>query len=178
MRGPAPRTDSQSDTAIADTYRFLERYMQSDSWKADPDGFACDNRAAIDEVEASKLPDWAKNFGISALLEQTKKRRGKPTRRYRDVAIREAAMRLVSRGYKPTRNDVTRDRDSASSVICQALGHLGEKISEKSINAVVMKYGADYFSKHKVSPAFMEWLRKQAPNIVHWFESDPPVVLK
>ena len=132
MRDPA-------ETAIEDTCRFLERHMQSESWMADPDIRASDMRATADEIEASNLPDYAKHYAIFAVLEQTKKRRGKPTRSHRDDAIRRVAIKLVMQGYKPTRNDVTRDKDSASSIICQALRRLGEKLSEKSINAIVAK---------------------------------------
>jgi hypothetical protein len=187
MRDPASHFDPQSD--IEDTCQFLEKHMQSESWKADPDGFACGNRAAVDAVEASNLDDWAKPFAILALLEQTRKRRGKPTRHGRDHAIQLAAARLVGRGYRPTRNDVTADKESASSIIHRALQRLGEKLSEKSINGIVAKVGADYFIKRKAPPAFVEWLREHASDFVDLFESDPdapdivdlsgrPVVLK
>jgi hypothetical protein len=174
MRDPVHRVD-QVEADIEDTRRFLKGFMESESWKADPDGRASDMHATIAEVEASNLPGWAKVFAISALLKQTKKRPArKPTRHERDVAIREAASRLViTRGYKPTRNDVTRDTASAASIIHQALNRLGEKLSEKSINAVVTRFGADYFIKHKVSPALYEWLREQAPKLLYLFESDP-----
>src|SRR5262249_54445758 len=129
---------------IEDTRRFLKGCMESESWKADPDGRPAFLRATIDEVEACNLPDWEKNVCIWALLEQMKKRPArKPKRSFRDHAIREAASRLViTRGYKPTRNDATRDRDSAASIIHQALNRLGEKMSEKSINAIVMRGGS------------------------------------
>jgi len=166
MRDPA-------ETAIEDTCRFLERHMQSESWMADPDIRASDMRATADEIEASNLPDYAKHYAIFAVLEQTKKRRGKPTRSHRDDAIRRVAIKLVMQGYKPTRNDVTRDKDSASSIICQALRRLGEKLSEKSINAIVAKIPARSFIKDKVSPAFFEYLRENAPDLVHLFEGDP-----
>jgi hypothetical protein len=181
----------QVEADIEDTRRFLKRYVESETWKADPNGFAGDSRVAIEEVEVSNLPDWAKDFAILALWEQTKKRRArKPTRRVRDHAIREAASRLViTRGYKPTRNDVTRDAASAASIIHQALNRLGEKLSEKSINAIVLEFGAKYYIKDKVSPAFYEYLREHASELLYLFESDPnapdpvdssgqPVVLK
>jgi hypothetical protein len=132
MREPVSRAD---EAAIEDTCRFLEGYMP---WKADPDGLAGDNRAAIEEVGASNLPDWAKGSAILALLEQREKRRGRPKQGYRDMAIQLAAMRLVVRGYMPTRNDATFDRASASSIIHEALQRLGEMgPSEKSINAII-----------------------------------------
>ena len=163
MRDPA-------ETAIEDTCRFLERHMQSESWMADPDIRASDMRATADEIEASNLPDYAKHYAIFAVLEQTKKRRGKPTRSHRDDAIRRVAIKLVMQGYKPTRNDVTRDRASAASIIYEALRRLGEKMSEKSINAVLH---AGDFTKQKVSPVFVEWLREHAPDFGCLFESDP-----
>jgi hypothetical protein len=134
VRDPA-RVEVEAD--IEDTRRFLKGYMESESWKADSDGFAGDMRATIAEVEVSNMPDWAKTFARFALLQQTTKRRGKPKRSYRNMAIELAAMRLVVRGYMATRNEVTRDRDSVSSIIHQALQRLGEKMSEKSINAVI-----------------------------------------
>jgi hypothetical protein len=139
MRDPVSRIDP-AEAAIEDTCRFLKGYMQSETWKADPDGFACDSRAAIDEVKASNLPEWAKTFAVLALFEQTKKRRGKPTRHYRNSALEKAAARLVMRGYKPTRNEATR-RDSASSIISEALRRLEVNISEKQINAIVRNAG-------------------------------------
>jgi len=90
MRDPA-------ETAIEDTCRFLERHMQSESWMADPDIRASDMRATADEIEASNLPDYAKHYAIFAVLEQTKKRRGKPTRSHRDDAIRRVAIKLIRR---------------------------------------------------------------------------------
>jgi hypothetical protein len=172
MRDPASRPDP-AEAAIEDTCRFLESRMESEYWRADPDGFACDMHATADEIRLSNLPDYAKHYAIFAVLEQTKKRRGKPTRSHRDHAIRNVAIKLVMQGYKPTRNDVTRGKDSASSIICQALRRLGEKLSEKSINAIVAKIPADSFIKCKVSPAFFEYLRESAPDLAHLFESDP-----
>ena len=174
MRDPVHRFD-QVEADIEDTRRFLKGYVESETWKADPDGIAGDSRAAIAEVEVSNLPDWAKNLAILALWEQTKKRRArKPTRRVRDDAIRKAASRLVmTQGYKLTRNDVTRDRASAASIVHQALNRLGEKLSEKSINAVVLEIDAKYLIKHKVAPAFYEYLREHAPELLYLFEGDP-----
>jgi hypothetical protein len=168
MRDPVHRFD-QVEADIEDTRRFLKGYVESESWKADPDGIAVDSRVAIAEVKVSNLPDWAKNLAMLALWEQTKKRRArKPTRRVRNGAIREAASRLViARGYKPTRNDVTRDTASAASIIHQALNRLGEKLSEKSINAVVLEFGAKYFIKDKVPPALYEYLRKHASDLLY-----------
>ena len=193
MRDPVHRVDP-IEADIDDTRRFLKGCMESETWKADPDVRADWMRGTIYEVETSNLPDWAKKFAIEALLPQTKKRggKGKPKRSWRDDAILHAAYRLVTRGYKPTRNDVTRDRASAASIIYEALRRLGEKMSEKSINAVVK--GADYFTKikrkRKVSPVFYEWLREHgSPELLYLFKSDPnapdpvdssgrPVVLK
>jgi hypothetical protein len=173
MRDPVHRFD-QVEANIEDTRRFLKGYVESETWKADPDGFASDSRVAIEEVEVSNLPDWAKNLAILALWEQTKKRRArKPTRHIRDKAIREAASRLVmTQGYKLTRNDVTRERTSAASIIHQALNRLGEELSEKSINAVVLEIDAKDLIKHKVSPAFYEYLREHASDLLYRFESD------
>ena len=153
MRDPASRPNP-AEAAIEVTRQFLERYVDSETWRADPDRFWADMRATADEIRLSNLPDYAKHYAIFAVLEQAKKRRGKPTRGTRDVAIREAAIRLVMGGYKPTRNDATFDRASASSIICEALRRLGEKLSEKSINSIVAKIPASSFIKHKVGPVF------------------------
>ena len=171
MPDPVHRFD-QVEADIEDTRRFLKGYVESETWKADPDVRADWMRGTIYEVETSNLPDWAKKFAIEALLPQTKKRggKGKPKRSWRDDAILHAAYRLVTRGYKPTRNDVTRDRASAASIIYEALRRLGEKMSEKSINAVLH---AGDFTKQKVSPVFVEWLREHAPDFGCLFESDP-----
>ena len=95
----------------------------------------------------------------------------------------------MTQGYRLTRNDVTRDRTSAASIIHQALNRLGEKLSEKSINAVVLEVDAKELIKDKVSPAFYEYLHEHASDLLYRFESDPnapdpvdssgrPVVLK
>jgi hypothetical protein len=95
----------------------------------------------------------------------------------------------MTQRYKLTRNDVTRDRTSAASIIHQALNRLGEKLSEKSINAVVLEIDDKGLIKDKVSPAFYEYLREHASDLLYRFESDPnapdpvdssgrPVVLK
>jgi hypothetical protein len=176
MRDPVHRFDPvEVEADIVDTRRFLKDHVESESWNADPDGRASNMHATIDEVEASNLPDWAKDAALWALLEQTKKRPArKPTRHRRDHTIQEAAARLViTRGYKPTRNDVTRGTASAASIIHQALDRLGEKLSEKSINAIVTRGGADNFIKHKVSPAFYEYLREHASGLLYRFECDP-----
>jgi len=141
MRDPATRFDPQVEAAIEETCQFLEHHMQSEFWKADPGGLAGEMGAAIEAVEGSDLPDWAKTLATWALLQQTKKRQGRPKRTYRDHAIQKAAVRLVvRRGYRPTRNDQTRPRASASSIIHHALHRLGEKMTEKRINAVVGDY--------------------------------------
>ena len=162
---------------IEDTRRFLKRHVESESWKADPDGRAAVLRTTIYEVVASNMDDLAKECAIWALLQQTEKRPArKPTRHERDHAIREAASRLViTRGYKPTRNDETRDTASASSIIYEALRRLGEKLEEKSINAILMRRGgAAYLTKQKVLPAFYEWLREHGPpESLYLFDSDP-----
>ena len=135
MRDPVPRVDPV-EADIEDTRRFLKGFMEYEYWNADPARY---NTADIRAVMESNLPDRVKNSAIYALWEQTLKRRGKgkPKRSWRDAKIRCAAVRLVILGYKPTRNDATRDRPSAASIIQQALHRLGEKMSEKSINAVV-----------------------------------------
>jgi len=191
MRDPVPRIDPV-EADIEDTRRFLKGFMEDELWNADSDDRADWMRAAIDHVLISNMPDWAKKLATEALLPQTKKREGKPKRSWRNRTIRDAAIRLVLRGYRPTRNDATSDKASAASIIHQALNRLGEKMSEKSINAFVK--GADYFTKikhkEKVSPVFYEWLREHGPpELLYVFESDSnapdpvdssgrPVVLK
>jgi hypothetical protein len=142
MRDPAPHFDNEA--AIEETCRFLQGYMKSQTWRADPDVFACYCRRGIEGILASSLEDWVKNLAVYALLEQTKKRRGKgqPTRFYRNMAIGLAAIRLVlQHGYRRTRNEAT-EGDSASSIIHEALRRLGEKnLSEKSINMVIADCG-------------------------------------
>ena len=138
MRDPAPGV---VEAAIEGTRRFLEGYVQSESWKADADGYACDLRATMDEIAESNMPDWAQHLALRVLFEQTKKRRVKPTRSYRNMALELAAARLVLRGYAPTRNDETRHRESASSIICKALDLLDVKMREKQINSIVHDAG-------------------------------------
>jgi hypothetical protein len=156
MRDPASRIDPKSEAAIEDTCRFLERHKP---W-TEVDGLACDMRVAAEEVAASNMPEWAKNLAMLALFRgPVNKPRGRPKQSARDHAIRDAAIKLVIGGYRPTRNDAT-VRDSASSIIHHALRRLGEKLSEKSINAIVVKIPASSFIKFNVSPALLEYLRE------------------
>ena len=134
MRDPA-------ETAIEDTCRFLERHMQSESWMADPDIRASDMRATADEIEASNLPDYAKHYAIFAVLEQTKKRRGKPTRSHRDDAIRRVAIKLIRRAASFAKHCAVSARSYRKNQSMPSW----RKIPARS------------FIKHKVSPAFFEY---------------------
>jgi hypothetical protein len=136
MRDPAARVN-HTEADIEETCEFLKRYMP---WKkaGEPDALVSYAQIAADEVEASNMPEWAKNVAIAALFRPAPKRRGRPRGSGgRNMAINVAAIRLVTRGYLPTRNDETVRRASASSIICEALHRLGEKITEKQINALV-----------------------------------------
>jgi hypothetical protein len=68
------------------------------------------------------------------------KRRKKPTRRFRDFQIAQAASRLIEQGYHPSRNDVMRDTECAASIIREALRRLGVTMKEKQIRDIVLKY--------------------------------------
>jgi hypothetical protein len=137
MRDPAT-IDPEVEAAIEDTRQFLEPYVQSESWKADPAPKGAD---ALFKFEIQgKLEPAVESIVLSALREQLK-RKTKPTRNYRDTAIQIAAARLVSQGYERSRNDEMRHTESASSIICQALRRLGEKkIKERTIKDIVLVF--------------------------------------
>ena len=143
MRDPATHIDPAVEAAIEETRRILECYVRFDYWKADPDSsLSPDIWAAIKEIAGSDLSDRTKNLAQQALFEQTKKRESKPTRHYRDNALCVAAVNLLAQGYSLTRNEATRHTESASSIIRQALKRISppEKMTEKRINEVLMKY--------------------------------------
>jgi hypothetical protein len=142
MRDPATHIDPKVEAAIEETCRFLEIKMGYDYWERDPDSsLSPDIWAAIREIAFSNLSYRTKNVAQQALFEQTKKRSKKPTRQFRDNALRVAADILVAQGYNPTRNEATDGWESASSIIHQALKRLGEKkLKEKQINTIVLKY--------------------------------------
>ena len=125
---------------------FLELFRQrGDAWAADPDGYASDLGAGLEQIEnSSDLEDWVKTLAWKPFQDAMKKRRHKPTRMNRDMALYLAAKRLVAEhGISRTRNDATRDRtdrQSAGSIICEALKRLGEPLTEKQVNAIVLKY--------------------------------------
>ena len=150
-----PREPVEAD--IEDTRRFLKGCMESETWKADPDGYASDMRATIAEVEVSNMPDWAKHYATFAVLEQTKKRRGKPTRSHRDDAIRRVAIKLIRRAASFAKHCAVSARSYRKNQSMPSW----RKIPARS------------FIKHKVSPAFFEYLRENAPDLVHLFEGDP-----
>jgi hypothetical protein len=145
MRDPATCFDPEVEAAIEETSRFLQSYVQDDAWKGASNitGPAADMDAAVYEIERSALPDWAKNLVVWACLHQKKKkRRGRPSQDYRNAALQWAAVRLVDRyGYKPTRNEATRHRESAASIIRQSLHRLGVRMQEKQINDIVHEAG-------------------------------------
>jgi hypothetical protein len=141
MRNPATRFDPEVEWVIEEACRRLKPYLRSKYWNADPDGFARDTQTAINVIRASDLPDWVEYLALLALSEQTKKRRakGKPTRDFRNAVLRATAAYLMDwYGYRRLRNEATRHRQSAASIIAEALHRLGEKkLSEKQINAIV-----------------------------------------
>jgi hypothetical protein len=69
---------------------------------------------------------------------------GKPTRSWRDNALCVAAHFLVADGYDLTRNEATRDQESAesaASIIRQALKRISDrKLGEKRLNAILLKH--------------------------------------
>jgi hypothetical protein len=140
MRDPATPIDLDLEAAIEEMRRFLQPFVNMDYWNADPPDGGAPIWAAIKEIAFSDLSNRAKNLAQEALFEQTKKRQSKPTRQYRDNALQVAAGILVVQGYNPTRNDETDHRESASSIIHQALRRLGVNMKEKHINAIVLKY--------------------------------------
>ena len=140
MRNPAITIDPEVEAAIEATRQILESYVQSRMWKADPDSRAIDLRNALSEIERSPLPERVKLHVRGPLVEAMKKRRGKPTLHFRDCGITTAAIPLIERGYSPTRNDATRHKESASSIVCEALRRLNKPMKEKQINPIVLKY--------------------------------------
>lgn len=143
MRDPARRVDPEAERLIEETRRFLEPYVRGAAWAADPDDYACDVRAALEVIDNSNMPEWARNMAWVVMLPRTGKRRGKPTRRYRDMALRMATERLTGRGYLRSRNEATRQWESAASIIAAALARLGERMTEKQVSAIVLKYSRD-----------------------------------
>ncbi len=129
------------ETAIEEARCLLKGHMESGPWKADPDRMAFAMRETIRDVEERDMPDYMKGRAKLGLSELAKKRRKKPTRHYRDMAIQLVARRLRASGYALTRNDETKGHDSASSIICKALRLLDEQLSEKQVNAILGKSG-------------------------------------
>jgi hypothetical protein len=129
-----PNQDIEPDeAAIEFTCQWLKCFVQSDHWEADP---ARDLWPAIRLITTSNLPESTKSLAREMLSKSHSK---KPTRQYRDRALGIAASLLVSQGYFPTRNDGTTLKESASSIICEALLRLGVKMEEKTINNIILK---------------------------------------
>jgi hypothetical protein len=66
-----------------------------------------------------------------------KSRRGRPTLHLRDDLLRHVAKQIEGQGYPLTRNEATRDAESAASIMAMALRHLGTPLSESQINAIL-----------------------------------------
>ena len=143
MRDPATRIDPDVEAAIEDTRRYLEGRVTRSNWKADPPPLAGDWRVAIDVIRSSpRLTQRQKLCVYDALFKAMRKRSSKPTRNIRDIFLAIAAGRLAPR-YRPSRNDETRDRESAGSIIREALKRLGVRMTERQIKDIVLKYPAD-----------------------------------
>jgi hypothetical protein len=144
MRDPSTHIDPDPDVegAIEEIRRFLEQCVTHEQWQADTDGYSSDMIAAFWEIESSNLPDWAKALAQRAVHEQTKKRRSKPTRRWRDTVLGMAANSPILRRYQRSRNDETYDAPSRASIIYEALRRLGklDKLNEKRITAIVLEH--------------------------------------
>jgi hypothetical protein len=138
MRDPATRVDPEVEVAVEETRRFLEPYVRSPCWRADVDRQMITLYDAQLLIEVSLLPKWVKDSVREPLFNAMLKRKAKPTRHYRNYNIHLAACPLVKRGYLLTRNEVTRDKQSAAAIIQKALARLGVRMSEKQINAIVL----------------------------------------
>ena len=140
MRDPATNIDPEVEAAIEETRALLEPRVNTRSWKRDHDSHAIRLRNALLEIERSPLSKWVKLCVRGPLLKAMKKRRhGKPTLHFRDCSIAAVAIPLLEQGYDPTRNDETRYKESASSIIREALRRLGVTMAEKTINAIVLR---------------------------------------
>jgi nicotinamidase-related amidase len=148
MRNPATNIDPAVEAAIEETRALLEPRVNTRSWKRDHDWHAIQLCNAFLEIEKSSLSKGAKLRVRGPLLEAMKKRRrGKPTLHFRDSSISAVAIPLLEQGYDPTRNDETRYKESASSIIREALRRLGVTMEEKTINAIVLKYATLFVLK-------------------------------
>ena len=140
MRDPAVRIDLEIKAAIEGTRQFLAPYVRNEYWKADPNPHVEGARWLIKTTIEGKFPPSLESVATSALLEQANnKRKNKPTLNYRNEALQMAAGRLVSQGYDRSRNDEMRHKESASSIIHQALRRLGDETEEKTIKDIVLE---------------------------------------
>jgi hypothetical protein len=141
MRDPATRSDSKLESALADldadplpdagvrgasiaarrtidewaiefTRQFLEPRVNYIDWRGDPGRKAIALHDALMEIENRSLSEGAKVLVRKLIIDEMKKRRrGQPTRRFRDLSLAKAARRLMNQGYNPSRNDEMRDRE-------------------------------------------------------------------
>jgi hypothetical protein len=148
MRDPARTIDPEAEAAIEETRALLEPRVSTRSWKGDHDSRAILLRNALLDIEGAALSKSVKLRVRGPLLEHMKKRRrGAPTLHFRDCSIAAVAIPLLEQGYGPTRNDGTRYKESASSIIREALRRLGVTVAEKTINAIVLKYATLFVLK-------------------------------
>jgi len=148
MRDPATNIDPEVEAAIEETRRLLEPRVNTRSWRGDHDSHAIELRNALLDIERSPLSERAKLCVRGPLLKAMKKRRrGKPTLHFRDCSIAAVAIPLLEQGYDPTRNDETRYKESASSIIREALRRLGVTVAEKTINPIVLEYATLFVLK-------------------------------
>jgi hypothetical protein len=148
MRDPATSVDPEIEAAIEETRALLEPRVNTRSWSRDHDSQAIVLRNALLEIERGPLSKWVKPCVRGPLLKAMKKRRrGAPTLHFRDCSIAAVAIPLLEQDYNPTRNDETRYKESASSIIREALRRLGVMMEEKRINAIVLKYATLFVLK-------------------------------
>lgn len=83
------------------------------------------------------LPPNLADYIAKVLADQRRPdRRGRPRSFDRDVWIYYAVEDIKRRDFKPTRNEATEQRESASSIVAAALKELGVTMPEKSIERI------------------------------------------
>jgi len=145
VRDPSTSIKPDIEAHIEETRRFLEPHVRHREWAGDDDhSHTMRVVEALAYINKSDMPEEIRKLISACLYREIGKRGSKPTRNYRNDALGEAAAQLYAdHGYRPTRNDATRQKgqgETAATIIVKALKRLDETMTEKNVEAVISKY--------------------------------------
>jgi hypothetical protein len=146
MSGPRKPAVTKQDprafeAAKATARQFLERAWRRGDLSADRLYGHPHNRWAMALVrDDQRMPEYLRKH-VCALLEKdmAPRERGKPSFRRRDQYISGAVFLVMQHGFHPTRNPLTRNKETACGIVAAVLNEFGVRISERTVARIYQK---------------------------------------